>query len=192
MAKKYEFQPDRPYSSWLNKLQLTKQQQKQALKWCLYLLMLLILSVLQDVVLCRVRLFGGTSDLVPCGIFVICILEGSHRGCVFALVASYLYLLSGSAPGPQVLLLITAISVVAAILRQAYLYQGFPAVLLCATLAMMVYELSIFAFCLLLGSTTAIRLGSFMIPVLLSLVTIPVIYPIAKAIAATGGETWKE
>ena len=24
MAKKYEFQPDKPYSSWLNKLQLTK------------------------------------------------------------------------------------------------------------------------------------------------------------------------
>ena len=70
MAKKYEFQPDKPYSSRLNKLQLTKQQQKQVLKWCLYALLLIVLSVLQDVVLCRMRLFGGTTDLVPCGIFV--------------------------------------------------------------------------------------------------------------------------
>lgn len=192
MAKKYEFQPDKPYSSWLNKLQLTKQQQRQVLKWCLYALMLLVLSVLQDVVLCRIRLLGGTSDLVPCGIILISILEGSQRGCIFALAASYLYLLSGSAPGPHVLVLITVICVVASIFRQAYLHPGFPAALLCSALAMTVYELSVFAFCLLLGSTTPGRFVSFVVPVLLSLATIPVIYPIAKAIAATGGETWKE
>lgn len=192
MARKYEFQPDKPYSSWLNKLQLTKQQQKQALKWCLYALVLIVLSVLQDVVLCRMRLFGGTSDLVPCGIFVICTLEGSQKGCIFALVASYFYLLSGSAPGPHVLVLITAIAVLAAIFRQAYLHQGFQATLLCSVLAMLLYELTIFAFCLLLGRTIPSRFVSFMVPVLLSLAVIPVIYPIAKAIAATGGETWKE
>lgn len=192
MAKKYEFQPDKPYSSRLNKLQLTKQQQKQVLKWCLYALLLIVLSVLQDVVLCRMRLFGGTTDLVPCGIFVICILEGSQRGCIFALVASYLYLLSGSAPGPHVLVLITVIAVLATVFRQAYLHQGFQATLLCSVLAMMLYEAAVFAFCLLLGHTALDRFVSFMVPVLLSLIVIPVIYPITKAIAATGGETWKE
>ena len=75
MAKKYEFQPDRPYATWLNKLQLTPQQQKQVLKWVLYALVLIVLSVAQDVVLSRFRLYGGTSDLVPCGIFIICIME---------------------------------------------------------------------------------------------------------------------
>ena len=130
MAKKYEFQPDKPYSNWLNKLQLTQQQRRQYLKWCLYALLLIVLSVLQDVVLCRMRFFGGTTDLVPCGIFIICVLEGSHKGCVFALVASYLYVLSGTAPGPQVMVLITAISVVASIFRQAYLHLTFPATLL--------------------------------------------------------------
>lgn len=192
MAKKYEFQPDKPYSSWLNKLQLTQQQRKEILKWFLYMLVLLVLSVLQDVVLCRMRLFGGTSDLVPCGIMIICILEGSQKGCVFALVASFLYLRSGSAPGAHVLVLITAICTLAAIFRQAYLHPGFPATLLCTTLAMAVYELSVFAFCLLLGSTTSARFVGFLVPVLLSLFTTPVIYPIAKAITAIGGETWKE
>ena len=101
MAKKYEFQPDKPYATWLSKLQLTRQQQKQVLRWVLYTLILLILSLAQDVVLCRFRLYGGTSDLVPCGIFLISIMEGTHRGSVFALIASGIYLLSGSAPGPM-------------------------------------------------------------------------------------------
>ena len=98
MAKKYEFQPDKPYATWLSKLQLTKLQQKQVLKWALYGLLLLILSVLQDVVLCRLRLWGGTTDLLPCAIFTICLLEGTERGSVFALVASFFYLLSGTSP----------------------------------------------------------------------------------------------
>ena len=192
MAKKYEFQPDKPHSTWLNKLQLTKQQQKQALKWCLYALLLIVLSVLQDVVLCRMRLFGGTTDLVPYGIIVICILEGSQKGSIFALLASYLYALSGTAPGPQVIVLITAIAILAAIFRQTYLHLTFSPILLCSCLAVFFYELSVFAFCLFLGSTTPDRFLSFAVPVMLSVVIIPLIYPLAKAIAAIGGETWKE
>ena len=192
MAKKYEFQPDKPYSNWLNKLQLTQQQRRQYLKWSLYALLLIVLSVLQDVVLCRMRFFGGTTDLVPCGIFIICVLEGSHNGCIFALIASYLYVLSGTAPGPQVMVLITAIAVVASIFRQAYLHLAFPAILLCSFLAMVIYELAVFGFCLFLGNTVPDRFFSFAVPALLSVITIPLIYPLVKAIAAIGGETWKE
>ena len=192
MAKKYEFQPDKPYSTWLNKLQLTHQQQKQVLKWALYALMLIILSVLQDVVLCRVRFFGGTTDLVPCGIFIICILAGSQSGCVFALAAAFFYLLSGSSPGPHVLVLITILAVVVTALRQTYLHPGLPATLLCTALAMAAYELAVFAFCLLVGYTTADRFVSFMVPALLSLAAVPVIYPFAKAIQAIGDNLWKE
>ena len=42
MAKKYEFQPDKPYSTWLSKLQLTRQQKLQVLKWGLYALLLIL------------------------------------------------------------------------------------------------------------------------------------------------------
>ena len=192
MAKKYEFQPDKPYSTWLNKLQLTRQQQKQVLKWCLHALVLLLLSLLQDVVLCRFRFFGGTTELVPCGIFVICILEGTQSGCLFALLSSLVYLLSGASPGPHVLVLVTALAVTVAALRQAYLQVGFPATLLCTALAMAAYELGVFGFCLLLGYTTADRLISFAVPAVLSLVAVPVLYPLAKAISAIGGESWKE
>ena len=192
MAKKYEFQPDKPYSSWLNKLQLTRQQQKQVLKWFLYALVMIILSVLQDVVLCRFRIYGGTTDLVPCGIFIICTLEGTEQGCIFALVASILYLMTGVSPGPQVLVLITVPAVLVAALRQAYLQQGFPATVLCTALAMALYECFVFAFCLLLGLVTADRYLSFVMPAMLSLAALPFVYPIAKAIRGIGDKLWKE
>ena len=192
MAKKYEFQPDKPYATWLSKLQLTKLQQKQVLKWTLYALILLILSVLQDVVLCRLRLWGGTTDLFPCAIFTICLMEGTQRGCVFSLVASIFYLLSGTSPGTHILVLITLLSVLVTALQQTYLHKGFLATLLSAVAAMAVYEAAIFGFCLLIGKVTIDRFAGFMVPVVLSFVVIPVIYPFAKAISTIGGESWKE
>ena len=192
MAKKFEFQPDKPYANWLSKLRLTKLQQKQVLKWCLYALLLTVLSVLQDVVLCRLRLWGGTTDLVPCGIFLICILEGSQAGSIFALVASFLYLRSGSAPGPQVLVLITLPAILVSILRQVYLRPTFLAAFLCTLLAMLVYESLVFCFCLLLGYVTPGRFLSFLVSAVLSPVAVPAVYLIARPIMAIGGTLWKD
>ena len=55
MAKKYEFKPDKPRSGILSKLFLTKQQRRSVLKWTLYAVMLVALSVLQDVLFSRFR-----------------------------------------------------------------------------------------------------------------------------------------
>lgn len=192
MAKKYEFQPDKPYSNWLNQLRLTKYQQKQVIKWGLYALLLILVSVVQDVVLCRMRVWGGTTELVPCCIFLICILEGSQNGCVFALAGAFFYLASGSAPGPHALILIVLPAVLTAIVRQTYLQPGILSALLCTMLAMALYELLVFAFCLLLGYTTADRLDSFMVSALLSPIAVPFLYLIAKPIGAIGGRSWKE
>lgn len=192
MAKKYEFQPDKPYATWLSKLQLTRQQQKQTLRWTLYALILLVLSLAQDVVLCRFRLFGGTTELVPCGIFIISIMEGTQKGSVFSLIAAGFYLLSGSAPGPHVLVLITVMAVLVSALRQTYLHPRFPAVLMCVALAMLVYELGVFGLCLLLGQVTIARYMTFLVPAVTSLAVVPLVYPLAKVIGKIGGETWKE
>ena len=192
MAKNYEFQPDKPYATWLSKLQLTRQQQKRLLKWALYALLLVVLSVVQDVVLCRLRINGGTTDLGPCAIFLICFIEGTQRGSVFALVASFCYLRSGSAPGPHVLVLITVLAAASTALYQAYLRPGFPATLLCLTLCMTLYELGVFAFCMLLEQVSFDRYMSFVVPAVLSLVAVPILYPVMRAIRFVGGETWKE
>ena len=192
MAKKYEFQPDKPYSTWLSKLQLTKLQQKQLLKWCLYALVLIILSLIQDVVLCRFRFLGGTTALVPCGIFAVCMLEDTQKGSVFALVSACLFFLSGSAPGAHVIVLITILAVTLSALPQTYRPPGCPAVVCVCTVGMFLYELVIFAFCLLVGQVTFNQYMGFFIPAALSVVVVPIIYPFVKAISRIGGETWKE
>ena len=192
MAKKYEFQPDKPYATWLTKLQLTKLQQKQLLKWCLYALVLIILSLVQDVVLCRFRFLGGTTALVPCGIFTICMLENTQQGSVFALVSACLFFLSGAAPGAHVIVLITVLAILLSALQQTYLQPGFPAVVFASTVGMFLYEAVVFAFCLLVDQVTPGKYMSFFMPAALSIVVIPIIYPFAKAISRIGGDTWKE
>ena len=192
MAKKQEFKPDKPSISLLSRLMLTKKQQKSLLKWVFYGLFLVILSVVQDVLLSRVRLLGATTELVPCAIFLICLLEGTHSGSVFSLTAGLLYLFSGTAPGPYSMVAITVFSVGVCILRQAYLQESFSSVVLCTAIAMLSYVLVNFAFGLFLGLTLFSRIHGFLITAGLSLLAVPVFYPIVKAINAFGGHSWKE
>lgn len=190
MAKKYEFKPDKPRSGFFAKLVLTQQQRRVFLKWVLYALVLVVLSVLQDVLLSRVRFLGATTELVPCGIFLICILEGVERGSVFALVSSLLYLFSGTAAGVYSIVFITVIAVLVTAARQAFLQKGFVAAMVCTAVAMVLYEMVTFAFGLFLGLTLWSRMGVFFLTGLLTLVSAPVLYPIILSIG--GGDTWKE
>jgi len=192
MAKKFDFGPDRPHSGFFAKLYLTKKQRKVLLKWVLYSLALLVLSLLQDVMLCHMRIFGATTDLIPCGIFLICLIEGSERGSVFALLASLVYLFSGFSPGYVCVPFITAIGVGICLFRQSYPQQGFRATLLCMAIAVTVYELAIFLTGLFLGLTYWGRIGGFGITALLTYVAVPVLYPVVQAIQNVGGNPWKE
>ena len=192
MARKNEFKSDKPHSGFWGKLYLTQKQRKEVLKWSLYGAMLLVLSLLQDVVLCRVQLFGATTELVPVGIFLICILEGAESGSIFALVSSLLYLFSGTAAGPYSMVLITVLAVGVTIFRQAYLQKGLAAAILCAGIAMLAYALLQFVMGLFLGLTIPVRIVGFLITAGLSIIAIPILYPIALSIGTIGGETWKE
>lgn len=192
MARKNEFKSDKPHSGFWGKLYLTQKQRKEILKWSLYGALLLALSLLQDVVLCRLDLFGATTELVPVGIFLICILEGAESGSIFALVSSLLYLFSGTAAGPYSMVLITVLAVGVTIFRQAYLQKGLAAAVLCAGVAMLAYELLQFVMGLFLGLTIPVRIVGFLITAGLSIIAIPILYPIALSIGTIGGETWKE
>lgn len=192
MGKKYEFKPDKPRSGLLDKLFLTALQRRSILRWVLYSLVLLILSVLQDVLLCKVRLFGATSELVPCGIFLICVTEGLEKGSVFSLCAACLYLFSGSAAGNYVIVFITALAVGVTLFRQSYLRKSFSASMLCTAVAMIVYELAVFFIGLFLGMTTWGRIGTHLLTALMTLAVAPSLYPIVNSIHTIGGEAWKE
>ena len=192
MAKKYEFKPDKPRAGFFSKLYLTQKQRRFLLKWLFYGLFLLALSVLQDVLLCRVRLWGATTELVPCGIILICLAEGVEQGCVFALIASSLYLFSGTAAGIYSIVFITALAVFVTLFRQGYLKKCFNAAMLCTAVALPVYELAVFALGLFLGMTTPNRLGSFCLTAVYTLLTAPLMYPVISAISNFGGDAWKE
>lgn len=192
MAKKQDFKPDKPQITLADRLYLTKKQRKSLLKWALYALVLVVLSLLQDVLLCRVRIFGATTELVPVGIFLICLLEGLETGSVFALISSCLYQFSGTPGGTYSIVFITGLCVLVTLLRQAYFRGGFSSAMLLTAMAMVLYEAAVFAIGLFLGMTFPARFGGFAMTAGLSLVVAPVLYPIALSIGRIGGDVWKE
>ncbi len=192
MAKKNEFRMDSERSAGLGRLLPTKKQRESLLRWTLYGLVCLVGSLLQDVVLCQMHIKGATTDIVPCLILMIAVLQDADSGSVFALIASCLYYFSGSAPGPYSIPLITGVSIFAVIFRQAYLRQGFFAVLLCAALGMGIYEMSIYGIGLFLGHTTVARAQVLAMTAVLTLAVVPVAYPVLRATQKIGGEPWKE
>lgn len=192
MAKRHEFQADKPHSGLLDKLYITPKQRLSILKWALLGLVLLLLSVLQDVVLCRFRLFGATTDLVPCAIILICIMEGVENGCVFAFASSLIYQFSGSAPGMYAMVFLTFLAVFAAIFRQSYLQKGFGAAFFCTAGALVIYEFLLFLMGVFLGLTFPGRIAGFLITGGLSLISIPLLYPLVLFIGSIGGSIWNE
>ena len=192
MAKKYEFRPDKARINLLSYLMLTPNQRKNALKWGLYAALLVFLSLVQDVVLSRLRLQGAATELVPSVIFLICIIEGSEKSCVFALVASLLYIFSCTAPGLYSMVAITFLSVGVCLFRQAFLQESFSSALLCTAVAMVGYTLVNFVLGLFLKLTPLSRFHGFLITAGLSLLAVPVLYPVLKAISTIGGQSWKD
>jgi cell shape-determining protein MreD len=192
MAKKYEFKPDKPNAGLLSKLYLTQKQRKSLLKWTIYGLLLVFLSVLQDVLLCRISIFGATTELVPCGIFLICVLEGVDSGTLFALVAGALYVFSGSSAGNHVIVLIPVVGFLVTWLRQSYLRSGFGAAMLCTVAAMVLYVLAVFLISVFFGVTPVSRIGIFGLQTVLTLLAAPALYPLVRLIGKVGGEAWKE
>lgn len=192
MAKNREFRPDREGTGQLHKLWPTPKQQLGALRWLLYGGICLVGLLLQDVLLYRVNIWGGCTDVVPCLILMVAMMQGVENGGVFALVMSVLYYFSGSSAGFYVIPLLTAVTVFVAIFRQAFLRRGFFALLLCGALGMLLYELGLFGICLFLKLTVASRAGAALMTALVSLLTVPAAYPLLLAIGKLGGETWKE
>ena len=184
MARYKDFKPDKPRSGTMSKLFLTKLQRRAILKWGLYALLLVALSVVQDVFLCRVRLFGATTELVIVGIYLICLAEGAEHGSVFSLVAALLYLFSGSAAGNYSIVFITGLSIAVTLFRQSYLQKNFAAAMLCTTFAVLVYEMAVFFIGVFLGMTTWGRIFSHFLTGVYSLVFAPALYPVVKAISA--------
>ena len=176
--KKHEFKPDRTDSGTLSKLYITKKQRLALLKWFLFGMCLLVLSLVQDVVMSRFRILDATTDLVCGGIFLVCLLISVDSCAVFALSASVLYYFAGFSPGVHCIALLTAFGIFINILRHNYLKKNIFSVTLCAVLGLLAYELVCFLLAIFLEQTGIHRLGSMLMTCLLTGAVLPVLYPI--------------
>lgn len=190
--RKQDFKPDRNEAGTLKKLYLTPIQRRNLLKWGLISLVLLVLSLLQDVVLCRVRIYGATFDMVACGILLCAMFFRPDTTVVFTLVSSTLYYFSGTAPGAYTIALLTGLGTLLCIFRCSYLQQRFSALFLCAGVGMIAYELAVFLIAWIVGITTAARFSAFFLCGVLSVAVMPLLYPVFLWIRNVGGDTWKE
>jgi len=190
--KKYQFRPDPTGAGIWNKLYITPKQRKTALKWGLYGMVCLVCLILQDAFFGRVRLLGGYADLAPAAIILICLMQGSHSGSLFALIGSMVFVFSGSAPDTFAIAFITVYAVLVTLFREQFLRRGFGSAWICTGVAMVAYELSVYLLGLFFALTYPGRITVFLMSALVTSLAVPALYPLLNWIGRIGGETWKE
>lgn len=190
--KKIEFRPDPTGHNWADKLRLTPLQRKSVLKWMLYSAVCVAGLVLQDSMLARLRLFGGCFDVTPALIVLICVLEGSENGSLFALLASMVYVFSGTGQGHYCIAMLTLAAVLATAFRQSYLRRGAGSDLICVGGAMVLYEMAVFTAGVVQGLTYRGRWGVFLMTAIVSTLAAGAVYALLKYIGTIGGNAWKE
>jgi hypothetical protein len=188
----YEFKPDKARFSFVKVLHLTRLQKRQILQWSLYGLLCLFLLIVQDVIMSSVHIYGATTDLVSAAILLICVISDAHAGSLFVIIASTLFVFSGSAPGPYSIGYLTVLGVAAALFRQSFWRRGFRSNMLCAGLALLLYELAVWGTGVFLSLTYWSRISVFLIIWLLSFLVMLALYPLVRRIQKIGGETWRE
>ena len=192
LSKQSEFKPDPRQNSLSGLFHVTQLQKQRMLKWTLYVLTGILLLTIQDVIMSRVSIFGATTDLPVVYILLITVIEGVDVGSLFVLFASTIYYFSGSAPGPYCIGLLCAVGIIATLLRQAYLRRTKASIVICAGIALTIYEMGLFVVGIGLGLTRWDRVFSFLITTGYSFGVMILLYPLINRIGLIGATTWKE
>ena len=192
LRPKAEFKPDSQEISLLKMLHITQAQRDTYLKWGLYIAVIVVLCMIQDVIMSQITIFGATTDLAVCAILLITVIEGIDVGSIFVLIASCLYYFSGSSPGPLSVGIMTFLGVGACLFRQMYWHRNRGSIVLCAGLALMLYELGNFVVGIATELTRWDRLSAFVTTGLLSIAVMIPLYSLINRIGQIGGNTWKE
>ena len=191
-ARQPEFRQDSLGTNFLKKLYMTKQQRLRLLRWMSYILSCLVALLIQDDILSRLPIMGACIDLPAAVILLITVIEGTESGSIFVLLASTLYYFTGSAPGPYVVALMTVLGIGATLFRQLFWHRSRGAILLCACIALMLYEIGTFGGAIFMGLTRWDRLGKFLLSGLYGCVLMVPLYPLMHKFGSIGGHTWKE
>ncbi len=190
--KKFEFRPDPTGYDVAGKLILTDLQRQTIWKWFLYSSLCVGGLILQDALLSRFTVFGGNVDLAPALIVLVCVVQGCEKGSLFALLASMVYVFSGTGQDRYCILYLTVCAVMAAAVRQSYFRRGISSDIICVGGAMVVYEMTVFATGLFLELTRPDRWRVFAVTALVSTLAAGLAYKAVRSIGALGGDQWKE
>lgn len=189
---KSEFKPDASHATLFKTLRMTRLQRLRLTKWLCYVGLLMLAVVLQDVALSRARLFGASVELVVSLILLITVVEGTEVGSVFVLIASVLYVYTGTAPFAYVIGYLSFMGIFACLLRQMYLNRSRSTIVLCAGGAAILYEIALFATGIFQGLTRWEKLPVFLLSGVYNLLIMIPLYPLICKIGTIGGNTWKE
>ena len=192
LRPKPDFKPDAEEFNVSKFLYLTQVQRDRFLKWGLYTALIIGLSLIQDIIMSQITLFGGTTDLVVCILLLITVIEGIEVGSVFILLSSCFYYFSGSSPGPWSVGILTVLGIGACIFRQLYWHRNQGSIVLCAGTALMLYEIITFGVGLFTELTRLDRFNCFLVTGGLSVAVMIPLYTLINAIGQIGGNTWKE
>ena len=187
-----DFKPDVQKAVWVKTARLTKQQQLRLTRWLLYVATVLACLILQDVLMSQFSILGATTDLPVCAILLITVLEGTEVGSIFVLLASVLYYFSGNAPSAYCIGLMTFFGIGATLFRQMYWHRSKGSIILCAAIALVCYELGLFAVGISSALTHWGRLPVFVLTAAFSCLVLIPLYSLIYKIGLIGGNTWKE
>ena len=187
-----DFKPDAKVSTWTKTARMTLQQRLRFLKWLLYTGVIIASLVVQDVIMSQLNLLGGTTDLPVAVILLITVIEGTEVGSLFVLIASTLYYFSGTAPGAYSIGLMCALGIAAVMFRQLYWHRSKGSIVLCTAIALMGYELGLFAVGLFSELTMWNYFVNFLLTGMYSCFCLLAVYPLIYKIGLIGGNTWKE
>ena len=76
--------------------------------------------------------------------------------------------------------------------RQLYWHRSFASLALCVSVAIMLYEMILFAIGLISGLTILPRISVFALTGAITCITMLPMYPLVRIISKIGGESWKD
>ena len=153
--------------------------------WALYAAMFLLVMLLQTSVFGRQRFWGVKLNLIPVVLVCISIFVGHEAGGIFCLIAAAFWYLSGAEDGSICILTMTVSGIAAGFICDQFSRRFLPALALCLG-ALLLHEGAVFLMRYYLGAAEGILILWVLKTAVLSILSWPVCYLLAKAIRKAG------
>lgn len=163
------------------------QRYKTILMWALYALLFLAVMLLQTVLFGRLRFLGVKLSLMPILMACIGLWTGHEAGGLFGLIAGMVWSWTGADDGSLSIVSFTLIGILSGWLCDSLFSRRFVPAMGLSLAAVFCHELALFLLKYYLESAAGGLLVWVFSTSVLSLLTAPVLYLLAKAIGKAGG-----